>query len=75
MVDFDDLHRYDAVTPEVMRTRARALVDEFGTNGAAARLGISRSALSSLLAGLPVARGTLSTIELQLIRAGQIEVM
>lgn len=73
MVDFEDLHRYDVVSPEVMRTRARALVDEFGANGAASRLGVSRATLASLLAGLPISRGSHSTIELQLLRAGEVE--
>lgn len=74
MVDFDALHRYDVVSPEAMRTRAKALVDELGANGAAARLGVSRATLASLLAGLPISRGSKGLIELSLIRAGQIEV-
>ena len=73
MSRFDDLHRFDAVTPAAMRKRARTLVDELGVNGAAAKLGVSRSTLASLLAGLPIARTTVSHLELQLLRAGEVE--
>jgi triphosphoribosyl-dephospho-CoA synthetase len=74
MADFAELHRYDAVTTDAMRARARDLVEKWGTNGAAARLGVSRSTLASLLAGLPISKGSHGLIELSLIRAGQIEV-
>lgn len=49
--------------PEALRKRVRELVDRHGTRGAAIRLGLSRDAVITLLADLPVLRGTIAQAE------------
>jgi hypothetical protein len=64
--DSIDLHEH------AIREKARALVQDLGPNKAAALLGVSRSALLSLAADAPVARGTFAIVREQL-RVHEVE--
>lgn len=56
--------------PPEFQSLAKRLMDELGARGAAARLGVSRTALVNLAAGGTVVPGTLSLLREALQRQG-----
>ncbi len=56
--------RHLVPVPAELHERARRLVAEHGPRGAAAELGVGRTAALSLAAGVPVDVGTLARVEL-----------